>query len=95
MSNIIALASQYELLELTALYLSALDLLNLASTCSELYTHIRKNEVIFERLKSVAICDGRGLKLRQEYQGLYSVPQTYWDRKAANVILSFSNIWSY
>jgi len=76
MSNIIALVSQYELLELTASYMSALDLLNLASTCSGVYNYIRKNETIFERLKHVTVCDGRGLKERQEYRGFFSIPQS-------------------
>jgi hypothetical protein len=71
----LTLVSQYELLEITASHLSTIDLLNLALTCSQLYNQIRKSEAIFERLKRVALCDGRGLKLRQEYRGLYSIPQ--------------------
>ena len=86
MPNILAIVSQYELLGLTALYLSAIDLLSLARTCSASYAHIRKNEVIFERLIRFAICDGRGLKARQEYQGLYAIPQEDWDVRAPNVI---------
>ena len=79
MSNIIALVSQYELLELTASYLSALDLLNLASTCLGSYSHIRKNEAVFERIKRVTVCDGRGLKERQEYRGFFSIPQSCYE----------------
>lgn len=69
MSNIIALVSQYELLELTSGNLSTLDLLNLARACSQLYALIRKPDTFFERLKRVSLCDGRGLIARQEYQG--------------------------
>jgi hypothetical protein len=75
MSRILTLVSQYELLVVTASHLSTIDLLNLALTCSQLYNQIRRSEVIFERLKRVALCDGRGLKVRQEYGGLYSIPQ--------------------
>lgn len=75
MVGIAALTSQYQLLELTSSYLTAVDLLNLALTCSRLYTDIRKSEAIFDRLKRVAICDGQGSKARQEYRGLYFIPQ--------------------
>jgi hypothetical protein len=73
MSNVVFLLSQFELLERTAQHLSTLDLLHLASTCSELYTLIRQSEPIFNRLKRVALCDGHGLKARQEFQGVYAL----------------------
>src|SRR6187402_52798 len=72
--QILSLLSQYELLEQTAQYLTPLDLLHLASTCSEVFTLIRKSESIFERLKRVALCDGRGLEARQNFQQLYTPP---------------------
>jgi len=92
MSNIIALASQYELLEITSSYLSALDLLNLASTCSALYAQIRKQETIFKRLKRVTVCDGRGLKARQGFQGLYSISPKDWIKESAKVGLCITNL---
>ena len=73
MSNILFLLLQYELLEGIAQHISTLDLLHLASTCSELYTIIRQSEPIFNRLKRVALCDGHGLKARQEFQGIYAL----------------------
>jgi hypothetical protein len=81
MSRVLTLVSQYELLVVTASHLSTIDLLNLALTCSQLYNQIRKSEAIFERLKRVALCDGRGLKVRQEYRGLHSIPQQTYGRK--------------
>lgn len=73
MSNIIFLLSQYELLTHLAQHLSALDLFHLASTCSQLHILILKSEPIFNCLKQVALCDGRGLKTRQEYRGIHGL----------------------
>ncbi|KAH6671470.1 hypothetical protein B0J14DRAFT_670666 [Halenospora varia] len=73
MANIVALLSQYELLKQITHFLSALDLFYLASTNSELYNLIRKTEPIFDRLKSVTLCDGHGLKMRQEFRGIYEL----------------------
>ncbi len=73
MANIIALLSQYELLERTANYISTLDLFHLALVNQELYTLIRNSEPIFDRLKSVALCDGHGLKMRQDFKGIYEL----------------------
>lgn len=78
MSNLLALISQYEILERIASHISTLDLLNLSLTCLDLHRPIRKSEAIFERLKRVAICDGRGLKVRQEYKGLHSNPISFF-----------------
>lgn len=73
MASIVVLLSQYELLERLANFLSALDLFHLASTNSALYSLIRQSEPIFDRLKSVALCDGHGLKVRQEFGGIYEL----------------------
>jgi hypothetical protein len=75
MANLLFLVSQYEILEKIAQYLSTLDLFHLASTCSELYTNIRQNESIFEHLKCLALCDGNGLKARQEFRSLYGLSE--------------------
>ncbi len=82
-SKLFFLVSQYGILERLAQNLSTLDLLNLALTCKELYAHIRASNAIFERLKRVALCDGHGLKARQEYAGFYSLMGKYynWLRK--------------
>jgi len=73
MSDIVHLLLQYELLERTAQHMSTLDLLNLASTCFKLYTLIRRSENVFNRLKRLALCDGHGLKERQDFSGIYKI----------------------
>lgn len=78
MANIFPLLSQYELLEQLAQYLSTLDLFHLALTCSEYYNLICQSEPIFDRLKRVALCDGHGLKLRQEFQGIYALSSRHF-----------------
>jgi hypothetical protein len=76
MPNISLLCSQYELLEYIAQHLSTLDLFHLASTCSELFTVIRKSEPVFNRLRRLCLCDGRGLIARQEFRGIYALRDT-------------------
>jgi hypothetical protein len=78
MSNVLFLLSQYELLERLAQYLRTVDLINLALTCSEYYGRIRQSEQIFERLKRVALCDGRGLKSRQEFSGEFALSDRHF-----------------
>jgi hypothetical protein len=73
MANIIILISQYGILEHIAHYLSLLDLFNLTLTNSDLYTLIRKSEPIFNRLKPVSLCDGHGLRARQQFEGFYKL----------------------
>ena len=64
--------SQYELLETTASYLSAADLENTALTCSSIFELIRKSDSTFASLKKNTLCDGSGLRARQNYRGIYS-----------------------
>lgn len=73
MASLLFLLSQYELLERTAAHLSTLDLFHLALACSQLHALVRKSEPVFDRLKRVALCDGRGLVARQEFQGIYAL----------------------
>ncbi|KAH6669519.1 hypothetical protein B0J14DRAFT_598878 [Halenospora varia] len=73
MANIADLLSQYGLLKQMAHFLSALDLFHLALTNPVLYTLICKSKTTFDRLKSVALCDGHGLKMRQEFGGIYEL----------------------
>ena len=82
MANIITLLRQCELLKRMANFLSTIDLFSLALANSELYTLIRKLEPIFNRLKSVALCDGHALRMRQEYQGIYELrPEDFkWEK---------------
>jgi hypothetical protein len=82
MSNLVALLRQYEILKQMANFLSTIDLFHLALTDSELYTLILQSQGIFNRLKSVALCDGHGLKARQEFNGNYEVDADHciWGR---------------
>lgn len=73
MAKIISLFSQYELLTQTSKYLSTLDLLHLASTNSELQALIRQNEQVWDCLKREALCDGYGLKARQDFTRIYAL----------------------
>ena len=84
--QIFFLLSQYELLERTAQHLSALDLLNLALTCSEVHGIVRESEPVFERLKRVTLCDGHGLKARQQFQSLYAPCHYYVNGKGRQAI---------
>ncbi|KAL9131995.1 MAG: hypothetical protein Q9217_000205 [Psora testacea] len=72
MNSLVCVFSQYELLERTANYLSTIDLYNTALTCSDLFALIRQSERTFTRLKRVALCDGSGLRARQNYEGFYN-----------------------
>jgi hypothetical protein len=73
MANIVVLLRQYEILKRLANFPSTINLFHLALTTSELYTLICKSEHIFDRLKSVALCDGHGLVARQEFEGIYGL----------------------
>ena len=75
MAKITSLFSQYELLTETSKYLSTLDLLHLASTNSELHALIRKNEQVWDYLKREALCDGYGLKARQDFTQIYALAE--------------------
>lgn len=78
MVDIVFLFSQYELLMRTAQYLSTLDLLNVGLTCSCLRALVLQSKQVFDRLKRVALCDGLGLRMRQEFRGFYkSRPPIY------------------
>lgn len=78
---IVSIFSQYELLERTAQHLSTLDLLYLGLTCSDIYVLVRKSHRVFEQLKRLTVCDGRGLIPRQQFQGLYQPDYYYIDGK--------------
>ena len=75
MAKIIFFVSQYELLTQTSRYLSTLDLLHLASTNSQLQALIRKSKKIWDHLKCEALCDGYGLKARQDFTRNYALSE--------------------
>ena len=72
MHTLIQLLSQYELLETTAKYISAVDLYHTVLTCRDLYFLISQSGNTFNRLKAVTLCDGSGLRARQNYRGRYN-----------------------
>ncbi|KAH7355396.1 hypothetical protein BKA65DRAFT_498330 [Rhexocercosporidium sp. MPI-PUGE-AT-0058] len=72
MSNLVPLLSQYAILTRTAEYLSTLDLFHLALANSDFYAIILQSAHVFNRLKRTALCDGTGLKERQEFRGIYA-----------------------
>lgn len=74
MFNLKNLLSQYELLVITASHLSTVDLYRVALTCSELQELILKPRETFNGLKRYALCDGAGIKARQNYR----LPRPDW-----------------
>ncbi len=68
-----SLLSQYTILTRAAEYLSTLDLFHLAIASSDFYAIILHSAPVFNRLKSTALCDGTGLKERQEFRGIYAL----------------------
>jgi hypothetical protein len=78
-AKLLFLASQYGILLQFAEHFSTLDVLHLALTCRELYSRIRSSTSIFKHLKRVAICDGHGLTLRQNFAGLYALTPRDWE----------------
>lgn len=71
MRDLRLLLTQYELLQHMAQYLSARDLFNTALACQDLYSCILMSLSVFRRLKRLTICDGSGLRKRQDFTGLY------------------------
>ncbi|KAK1654112.1 hypothetical protein BDP81DRAFT_309052 [Colletotrichum phormii] len=70
------LISSYPILSILAEYVSALDLLHLAQTNHNHHVHILGSRTIFEKLRSLCLCDGRGLIQRQTFSGRYC--PNYW-----------------
>ncbi|CAI7601131.1 unnamed protein product [Penicillium manginii] len=63
--------SQYEILKRIAKYISTLDLFHVGLVCSDLHAYIFESDIIFDKLKRLNLCDGRGLAMRQNYAELY------------------------
>ncbi len=72
MLDLVHILDQYELLDLTAHHLRPIDLFNTALTCKRLHSIVLRSKSTFERLKRVTLCDGTGLRARQEYTGLFA-----------------------
>ncbi|KAL8344415.1 hypothetical protein RB601_004787 [Gaeumannomyces tritici] len=69
--NLTAVIGQYPVLQALAAQLSALDLLNLALSSKAHHDIIAASAARFRRLRASCVCDGHGLKLRQDQEGLY------------------------
>ena len=77
--HIFYLLSQYELLEILVKNLSTLDLFYLALSCRVVHSRILRSDATFNHLKRLCLCDGHGLKARQEFSGIYDLPDyIYW-----------------
>ncbi|KAK3682784.1 hypothetical protein B0T22DRAFT_471962 [Podospora appendiculata] len=61
----------YPILSTLASHVSALDLLNLALTSRANHAHILASPPIFAKLRRSCVCDGHGLRDRQDQTGLY------------------------
>lgn len=77
MHTLVQLLSQYELLETTAGYLTAIDLYHTALACRSLYRLILSSGTTFNHLKGQTLCDGTGILARQAYEGHYNGLQGY------------------
>lgn len=72
------LTGQYPVLCCLGEWLSTLDLVHLARTSKHHYDHILASESIYRTLKRTALCDGKGLARRQNFQIPYSAgPYNY------------------
>ena len=66
MIDLTYLCTQYGLLRGLAQYLTTIDLFNIALTCKHLNDLILGQQRTFEELKKLNLCDGSGLRARQE-----------------------------
>lgn len=78
MVDLLFIFSQYGLLKSTAQYLSLLDIFNLALASKSFHALILDSTPVFDQLKRVALCDGRGLKQRQGFCGFYEPRPGMW-----------------
>ncbi|KAL8381928.1 hypothetical protein RB595_005942 [Gaeumannomyces hyphopodioides] len=70
--NLTTVIGQYPVLQALAAHSSALDLFNLALSSKAHHDIIAASASRFRRLRASCLCDGHGLKLRQDQKGLYS-----------------------
>jgi hypothetical protein len=71
------LTSHHPILSALAPCLSTLDLFSLAQTCRANYSVILASRPVFNVLRRACLCDGRGLKHRQNFTGRYSDRTSY------------------
>lgn len=73
---LLKLISQYPILTTLASQIPTLDLLNLGLTSMIYYDYILASSSGWTKLKSICLCDGQGLRDRQDLKGLYRL--TSW-----------------
>lgn len=73
MPSLQSITTQYPILTCLSSWLSTLDLYHLSLASKHFYTHILANKSVFDRLKRTALCDGRGLKQRQNFEGPFEL----------------------
>lgn len=84
--HILYLLSQYELLEILAENLSTLDLYNLGLSCREVHGRILKSKATFNHVKCLCLCDGHGLKVRQEFSGICDLPDYIYRKPVSQTV---------
>ena len=82
MPSFLELTAQHPILCALARSLSTVNLFHLALTCHENHTFILASKQVFEILRRHCLCDGTGLKRRQNRTGLYPPRWSYnWGSK--------------
>ena len=76
MFDLVRLFDQYGILEITASYLSTIDLYNTARASPDLYYLIRKPDEKFRRFKHQALCDGSGYVLLELFLLIQALTKT-------------------
>lgn len=71
MPSLECLIGQYPVLRCLSSWLSTLDLFHLALISRDSYKHILASRSVFNHLKRTALCDGHGLRQRQNFEGPY------------------------
>lgn len=66
-----SITAQYPVLSCLSSWVSTLDLFHLSLTSKHFYDHILASKPVFDHLKRTALCDGRGLKRRQNFEPPY------------------------
>jgi hypothetical protein len=73
MATITDVLSQHPILASLAPFLSTLDFYHLGLTSRTHYAYILSSRRVFDVLRRQCLCDGGGLRKRQDFAGLYSL----------------------
>ncbi|CEJ94825.1 hypothetical protein VHEMI10334 [[Torrubiella] hemipterigena] len=76
-----ALITSYPILQSLASQLSTLDLFHLALTNKTFYSQILASDLIWDKLRRRCLCDGHGLRDRQERRGLHHARDSKYIRR--------------